>query len=33
MVAEVVALLKQRLMFAFDARFGRHIRGHPGRKG
>src|SRR3984957_5244688 len=25
MVAEVVALLKQRLMFAFDARFGRHI--------
>jgi hypothetical protein len=32
MVAEVVALVEQRLMIAFDAWLCRYIRGHPGRK-
>ena len=31
-IAQVVALLEQRLMFAFDARLGRHVVGHPGRE-
>ena len=31
-IAQVVALLEQRLMFAFDARLGCHIMGHPRRE-
>ena len=32
-IAEVVALVEHRLMFAFDARLCRHVLGHPGREG
>jgi hypothetical protein len=31
-IAEVVALVEQRLVFAFDAWLCRHIRRHPGRE-
>jgi hypothetical protein len=32
-VGEVVALLEQHLVLAFDAGPGRHLLGHPGREG
>jgi hypothetical protein len=31
-IAHVVTLLEQRLMFALDSRLGCHILGHPGRE-